>query len=117
LPVGSVLELSQVYFKADDFHLDTASFRTLTALATFMKRHPSLKIEVGGHTNLRPNEQFAAELSTKRAETVMRYLTDNGVGANQVTHRGYGKSRPRVNAISKEADRSNQRVELKVLEK
>ncbi|HRI58221.1 MAG TPA: OmpA family protein [Saprospiraceae bacterium] len=117
LSVGSILELGHVYFKADDYRLDTASYRTLAALATFMKRHPGLKIEVGGHTNLRPGDRFANDLSTNRAHTVMRYLTDNGVAVDRVTYKGYGKTRPRVEAISKEADRVNQRVEVKVLEK
>lgn len=117
LRVGSILELGQVYFKADDHKIDSTSYRTLAALATFMKRHPSLKIEVGGHTNLRPSDHFADELSTNRARAVMRYLTDNGIAADRVTYKGYGKSRPRINAVSKEADRANQRVEVKVLEK
>jgi len=117
LRVGSILELGHVYFKADDYRLDTASYRTLDALAAYMKRHPGLKIEVGGHTNLRPDERFANELSANRARSVMRYLTDNGVAADRVTHKGYGKSAPRVKAVSKEADKSNQRVEVKVLGK
>ena len=117
LDVGSILELGHVFFKVNDYHLDSASYRTLIALATFMKRHPSLKIEIGGHTNLRPKEGFAAELSANRARSVMRYLIDNGVAADRVTYKGYGKSQPHVNAISKEADRANQRVEVKVLEK
>ena len=117
LHAGSILELGHVSFKADDYRLDSASYRTLAALASFMKRHPGLKIEVGGHTNLRPSDSFAVELSANRARAVMRYLTDNGVGANRVTYKGYGKSQPRVKAISKEADVANQRVEVKVLEK
>lgn len=117
LRVGSILELGHVYFKADDHRLDTASYRTLAALAAYLKRHTSLKIEVGGHTNLRPSERFAADLSANRARAVRQYLTDNGVAAGRVTYKGYGKSQPRVNAISKEADRANQRVEVKVLEK
>lgn len=117
LHVGSILELGHVYFKANDYKLDFESYRTLSALATFMKRHPSLKIEVGGHTNLRPNDRFAADLSANRARAVMWYLTDNGVAKDRVTYKGYGKSQPRVNALSKDADRVNQRVEVKVLEK
>lgn len=116
LKVGSILELGHVYFKADDYKLDSTSYRTLSALATYMQRHPSLKIEVGGHTNLLPNERFAAELSTNRARAVRLYLTDNGIAPDRITYKGYGKSKPRVQAISKEADRANQRVEIKVLE-
>ncbi|MCW5922859.1 MAG: OmpA family protein [Saprospiraceae bacterium] len=117
LRVGSTLELGHVYFKADSYQLDTASYRTLAALASFMKRHPGLKIEVGGHTNLRPSDRFATELSTNRARSVMRYLTDNGVEADRVTYKGYGKTQPRINVVSEEADRANQRVEVKVLAK
>jgi outer membrane protein OmpA-like peptidoglycan-associated protein len=115
LEIGSILELGNVYFKTDDYHLDATTYRTLDALVTFMKRNPGLKIEVGGHTNLRPNEQFAAELSANRAYAVMRYLIDKGIAINRVSHKGYGKSQPRMKAISKEADRANQRVEVKVM--
>ena len=117
LRVGSIIELGHVYFKADDYRLDSASYRTLAALATFLKRHTGLKIEIGGHTNLRPTDSFAAGLSANRARAVVRYLTDNGVAPERLTYKGYGKSRPRVEGISKEADRANQRVEVKVLEK
>jgi outer membrane protein OmpA-like peptidoglycan-associated protein len=117
LKVGSILELGNVFFAADDYRLDTTSYRTLNALVDFLKRHPFLKIEVGGHTNLRPNDAFAAELSANRARAVARYLTDNGVPAGQIAYKGFGKSRPRVNAIHKSADKANQRVEIKVLEK
>lgn len=117
LQVGSILELGHVYFKADQYQLDSTSYPTLAALATFLKRNPSLKVEIGGHTNLRPNDAFAAELSTNRARTVAVYLRDNGVAPERVSYKGYGKSQPRVKALSKEADKANQRVEVKVLEK
>lgn len=117
LKVGSILELGHVFFAADDYRLDTTSYRTLNALVSYLKRYPTLKIEVGGHTNLRPNDAFAAELSANRARAVARYLTDNGVNPGQITHKGYGKSRPRVNTVNKAADKANQRVEIKVLEK
>ena len=115
LTPGSILELGHVYFKADRYELDTASYRTLDALAAFLKRHPALKIEIGGHTNLRPSDVFAADLSANRARTVMHYLTDQGVPPERLTYKGYGKSRPRVQGITKEADRANQRVEVLVL--
>lgn len=117
LHVGSILELGHVHFKADDYALDSTSYRTLSALASFLQRHPNLKIEVGGHTNLRPSERFAAELSANRARSVVRYLTEHGIAADRVTHKGYGKSQPRIKAISKTADAANQRVEIKVLAK
>lgn len=117
LSIGSILELGHVSFKANDYKLDTTSYRTLLALAAFLKKHPSLKIEVGGHTNLRPTDAFAATLSANRARTVAQFLKDNGVAAGQVVHKGYGKTRPRIAQVGKEADKANQRVEVTVLAK
>lgn len=117
LSIGSILELGHVSFKANDYKLDTASYHTLLALAAFLKKHPGLKIEVGGHTNLRPADSFAATLSTNRARAVAQFLKDNGVAAQQVVHKGYGKTRPRIAQVGKEADKANQRVEVKVLAK
>ncbi|MBL7828199.1 MAG: OmpA family protein [Saprospiraceae bacterium] len=115
LKPGSILELGNVYFKVNDYTLDSASYQTLAAFAGYLKKHPSLKIEVGGHTNLLPKDQFAAELSTQRARAVARYLTDNGVASDRVVYKGYGKTQPRVRATTKEANKANQRVEVKVL--
>ena len=117
LRIGSVLEVGHLYFKTDDHHLDANSYRTLDALVAFLKKYGGLKIEVGGHTNLRPSKRIAATLSTNRARSVARYLTDNGISANRVTYKGYGKSQPKVNAVSNAANQQNQRVEIKVLAK
>ena len=115
LAVGAVLELGHVNFKANDYKLDSTSYHTLLALAAFMKKHPSLKLEVGGHTNLRPADDFAATLSANRARAVAQFLIDNGVAPQQVVSKGYGKSQPLIRQTNKEADRINQRVEVKVL--
>ena len=51
------------------------------------------------------------ELSLKRAETVVNYLINKGIGRNVLTAKGYGKTRP----IAKHNQSSkNRRIVFKV---
>jgi outer membrane protein OmpA-like peptidoglycan-associated protein len=114
LRVGTILKLENVYFKEDEYKLDSTSYRTLSVLADFLKANPNLKIEVGGHTNLLPDDQFADWLSENRSRVVAKYLVDNGVGRARITFKGYGKSAPKAAGTGREANRKNQRVEVKI---
>ncbi len=48
------------------------------AIAT-LKRYPDLKVEVAGHTDSRGSDVLNLDLSSRRAETVLKYLQDGGV--------------------------------------
>jgi len=117
LPVGSILELGNVYFKANAYQLDSLSNQTLEALVKLLQANPRLQIEIGGHTNLRPDAGFANQLSENRARTVATYLTDRGIAALRIQYKGYGKTTPKIPGTSAEANRQNQRVEVKILAK
>ncbi len=117
LKVGDILELGNIFFKTDRYQLDSTSFKTLSALANLLKAYPNLKIEVGGHTNLLPDPNFANQLSENRAKAVFTYLTEQTVPATQVVYKGYGKTTPKIAGTTLSANRQNQRVEIKVLAK
>ncbi|MCC6413093.1 MAG: OmpA family protein [Saprospiraceae bacterium] len=114
LKVGTVLELSQVYFKPDDYALDDASYRTLSALASYLKKNKKLTIEVGGHTNLKADDKCSMQLSQLRAKAVADVLVSQGVAAGRVTFKGYGNTQPKMSGTSGEANQLNQRVEVKI---
>ena len=78
-----------------------------------------LKLETYFDTvpNLLAGENFSKKLSENRARSVATYLTDNGIAPERITYKGYGKSMPKVSGTSKDANRQNQRVELKVMAK
>ncbi len=117
LQVGSVLELGNVYFKANAYQLDSLTNQTLQALVSLLQTNPTIEIEIGGHTNLLPETNFANKLSENRAHTVATYLTDRGIAAQRIRYKGYGKTQPKKLVTSAEANRQNQRVEVKILAK
>src|SRR6056297_1960243 len=79
--------------------------------------YPNVKIEIGGHANLKPKEEYALNLSQKRAESVSNYLISKGIAEDRVVPVGYGNTKPIVESVNRIANKLNQRVEIKILEK
>jgi len=115
LKVGQKFQLPNLYFAPDSYALTKSAKRTLLRLYHFLKGNPNLKIEVGGHTNTLPPDDYSNTLSTNRAKNVAYYLFDKGISKDRITYKGYGKRRPINTTFTDEARLQNQRVEIKVL--
>ena len=67
-------------------------------VAEILKRNPSLRVEVAGHTDLCGKDAYNQKLSERRAKAVYDFLTSNGVDAGRLAGPvGYGESRPLEN--------------------
>ncbi len=115
LQTGSLVRLEGVYFNANRATLLRESQASLDGVAAFLRSRPGLRIEVGGHTNGLPPEQFCRELSLARARAVREYLIGQGVSPDQLEAVGYGKQQPVADNNTLEGRAKNQRVELKIL--
>lgn len=115
LKVGQRFALPNLYFEPDSYELTREAKRTLIELYKFLKQNPEVKIEIGGHTNTLPPDDYAQSLSTNRAKNVAYYLFDKGISKTQITFQGYGKSRPIDTSNTNQAKLLNQRVEIKVI--
>lgn len=115
--VGQKIRLDHLYFKADSVNLMSDSYEVLDELAAYLKEYPKTVIEIGGHTNTVPPEDYCIHLSTQRAKSVQEYLISQGVPATRLQYKGYGKSDPIIayDKYNKEARLKNQRVEIKIL--
>ena len=115
--VGQKIRLDHLYFKADSVNLMSDSYQVLDELAAYLKEYPKTVIEIGGHTNTVPPEDYCIHLSTQRAKSVQEYLITQGVPANRLQYKGYGKSDPIIayDKYNKDARLKNQRVEIKIL--
>jgi len=116
LNVGTTLRIDQLYFEADSTVLRPSNFPVLDEIFDFLVTNPSIKIEIGGHTNTIPSHEYCDRLSTERAKTVAYYLYDRGIQNDRINFVGYGKRKPLTKDRSLAGRRKNQRVELKVIE-
>ena len=77
-------------------------------------RCTSLNIEVQGHADFRGTEIYNEDLSDRRAQIIVRMLTDAGVGAGRLSIRAFGETKPLDPALTDEARAKNRRVEITV---
>ena len=79
-----------------------------------MKNNPSLKVEIGGHTDNVGSVEANKKLSAARAKAVYDHLTANGIDASRLSFRGYGETKPIASNDTPEGRAENRRVEMKV---
>lgn len=121
LAVGGKIVLRNIFFDLDKATLRPESTAELERLTKLMNDVPTLKIELGGHTDSRGSDSYNQQLSEKRAKAVVDYLTTKGISANRLKWAGYGETQL-VNKCSngvecsEEQHQENRRTEFKVLE-
>jgi len=102
-----------IYFNFDSFNLKPDSEPTLKAIAEMLKANSSLRLYVIGHTDMTGELEYNIQLSTKRAEAVVRALVNEyGVEAKRLKARGVGPLCPVSSNQTEEGRKLNRRVEL-----
>ncbi len=88
------------------------SAKTLDDAAAALKTVPTMKIEVGGHTDNVGTPEANQKLSQERAQAVMAALVQRGIKADRMTAKGYGQTTPVADNRTEEGRGKNRRVEL-----
>jgi outer membrane protein OmpA-like peptidoglycan-associated protein len=114
LKVGYIFQLENLYFQADSSKLNNNAERVLYKLLQFMNNNSSISIEIGGHTNSLPSQEYCDKLSSERAKNVADFLVKNGISRSRISFKGYGKRNPIADNNTELGKQKNQRVEIKI---
>jgi len=115
IEVGQIVRINQLFFQPDSTTITQASIPVLNEVFDFLNANPKIIIEIGGHTNSLPPDDYCDRLSLERAKSVSEYLISKGIDSNRITYKGYGKRNPIASNATVDGRRRNQRVELKIL--
>ena len=115
LRVGQTIRIDKLYFEADTSSINDDSYPVLDEILQFMAENEKVVLEIGGHTNMSPDHVYCDWLSKARADAVVNYLIERGIETDRLYSKGYGKRRPVTRIRNREAQKKNQRVEIKVL--
>ncbi len=107
---GIILE--GVNFKSGTALLTPESQKKLDLAAAALKQVPQVKIEVAGYTDSVGDAKRNLNLSVQRSQEVIKYLTGQGVAAEQLTAKGYGPENPVADNSTPEGRQMNRRIEL-----
>lgn len=84
----------------------------LRQLANWLRLHPSITLQVEGHTDNDGNAKDNFKLSLARADEIKRVLVSFGVAAERLTTAGFGDVRPMASNATAEGKAENRRVEF-----
>ena len=124
LKVNETFALTNIYFKLNSPILLDKSQPDLQRLLDFLKRYPSVKIQIEGHVCcMGPAEgtdsKYKGEpLSELRAKAIYNYLVEKGINKERMKYVGLANRNPIVPQELTEEDRiKNRRVEIRILSK
>ena len=111
------VDLYGIYFDTDKATLKSESEATLNQVLGLLKSKPELRLEIGGHTDSQAGDAYNLDLSKRRAQSVVKWLTDKGIAATRLVAQGFGESRPVADNESAAGRALNRRVEIRDITK
>jgi outer membrane protein OmpA-like peptidoglycan-associated protein len=114
--VGMKFVLENVYFNNDKHDLLPQSISSLNRLRKLLEQHPSMRIQIIGHTSSVGGYEHNVELSRKRAKQVRNYLIISGIDKSRLRSLGRGPDEPIADNATVEGQSLNRRVEIKIVD-
>jgi len=127
-PAGAQVDIKGCEIK-EEIRLEGVNFQTnsdlllpgaesiLNDAAATLKKNPSIKVEVAGHTDSDGSAEYNESLSARRAQTVHDYLADAGIAVDRMSVRGYGEAQPIADNSTAVGKAQNRRVVLRITER
>jgi outer membrane protein OmpA-like peptidoglycan-associated protein/tetratricopeptide (TPR) repeat protein len=117
IEIGKGIALKNIFFEYKKANLNKESKMELNRLVNLMKKYPTLRLEISGHTDNVGDEEYNQKLSLLRANAVVGYLVKNGIQSDRLVAKGYGFSQPIATNDTEEGRQQNRRSEIKIIGK
>jgi len=111
-PRGLVINMADVLFDTGKFDLRPIAREKLARLAGIVLAHPGLHLDIEGHTDSTGSDEFNQKLSDQRANTVRKYLIEQGLPETNLIAVGFGSSMPVADNSTAAGRQQNRRVEI-----
>jgi outer membrane protein OmpA-like peptidoglycan-associated protein/tetratricopeptide (TPR) repeat protein len=112
---GSKAILNNIFFDVDKYALKEKSTSELQKIVRFLNSNPTIRVEIGGHTDNSGSDVYNRQLSEKRAMSVYDYLTAAGIDKKRLLLKGYGPDMPVASNDTEEGRQLNRRIEFRII--
>lgn len=116
IAIGANINLNNIYFATASAELQKKSFSELFLLVQLLKENPTMKIEIGGHTDNTGTSEDNLNLSQHRAESVLEFLKAKGISGDRMLAKGYGETMPIADNSTEDGRSKNRRTTVRILQ-
>jgi outer membrane protein OmpA-like peptidoglycan-associated protein len=115
--IGQTIVLKNIFFDFDKATIRPESANELDRLIKLLTENPTLKIELGSHTDSKGSDDYNQKLSQSRSQSVVTYLIGKGISSDRLVAKGYGETMPVATNDTDAGRQENRRTEFKILSK
>jgi peptidoglycan-associated lipoprotein len=113
-PPPPVENFQKAFFELDGSGLRLDAKSAVDGNVAIMNNHSSMKIEVQGHADERGTTQYNMALGQRRANSIVRYMSANGISEARLRAVSYGEERPTLMGGGEAVWDANRRGEFKI---
>jgi peptidoglycan-associated lipoprotein len=119
LVVNNIFSIKTIYYDLNKSNIRGDAAPELDKVVQALNDNPTVKIELGSHTDSRSSAQYNQALSQRRADAAIKYIISKGIDPARLRAKGYGESQL-VNKCAdgipctEEEHQQNRRTEFKV---
>ena len=117
IDIGKTIALRNIFFDFDKATIRSESANELNRLIKLLTDNPTLKIELGSHTDSKGSDDYNQKLSQSRSQSVVAYLIEKGISSDRLVAKGYGETVPVATNDTEDGRQENRRTEFKILSK
>lgn len=117
IDIGKTITLRNIFFDFDRATIRPESANELDRLIKLLTENPTLKIELGSHTDSKGSDDYNQKLSQSRSQSVVTYLIGKGISGDRLVAKGYGETVPVATNDTEEGRQMNRRTDFKILSK
>ncbi len=115
------INIEPIYYDLDKWEIRPDAAAKLDRLIKVMNDNPTIRVEMGSHTDSRATGPYNEKLSEQRATAAIDYLVARGIERFRLTYKYYGESQliepcPDGVPCTEEQHQRNRRTEFKVVE-
>lgn len=89
-----IIDIGNIYFDTNKSFIRSDARARLDRLVRIMKEYPTIKVQIGSHTDNIGKAYNNMRLSERRANSTLNYVISRGISPNRIFGKGFGETLP-----------------------
>jgi len=115
ISTGEIITLKNIFFETASAEILPPSEPELSKVIELMSKNPTMHIRINGHTDNVGSTADNQILSENRANSVKKYLVEQGISSTRISTKGFGESSPIDTNETNTGKANNRRTEIEIL--